>query len=107
MGLKYGQKWTSQFETEAVQDYAEDMWARDLEGISPMQMKEALDKLVDEHPSWPPTVGEFKILCKGSSNWENQSHLMLPDKSSYSITADERQAMLEKHMPDLKAALNS
>ena len=28
------------------------------------QIKYALDIVVDNYPEWPPTVGQFKQLCK-------------------------------------------
>ena len=40
------------------------MWADELGAMSLQQIKYALDIVVDNFPEWPPTIGEFKKLCK-------------------------------------------
>jgi len=63
MGVKYGHKWSSQFPNTKVEAVGKDEWGKELVGFSMNQVLRAIDKLVDEFPSWPPTIGEFKKLC--------------------------------------------
>ena len=41
-----------------------DHWRSGLEGYSGEQIKRALDRMLDIHPDWPPTLGQFRQLCK-------------------------------------------
>ena len=60
----YGHKFTSIYSDGDIQFEGEREWGRSLAGYSMDDIKRGLDKCVDEHPSWPPTIGEFKQLCK-------------------------------------------
>ena len=59
----YGHKWVSIYPDSDVLIEAETEWGRALAGISLDDIKRGLDRCVDEYPSWPPTIGEFKQLC--------------------------------------------
>ena len=65
--LKYGHKFMSVYTDVDVQIEAERDWGRELAGFTVDDIKRGLDKCVDDHPSWPPTVGEFKKLCMVSA----------------------------------------
>lgn len=108
MGVKYGQRWTSQYPDEVTLKLAQAEWGSQLSSLTMDQIKTGLDNVVDEFPSWPPTIGEFKQICscEKKNNWETQSHLMLADRRSYALTAEERRAVFAKHKDDLKNALN-
>lgn len=60
----YGQRWTSQFTDDIGLRLAQEQWSKMLSGFSMDQIKAGLDRCVDDHPKWPPTIGEFKQLCK-------------------------------------------
>lgn len=62
-GLMYGHKWVSIYPDSDVLIEAEREWGRALAGLSLDDIKRALDRCIDLHPAWPPTVGEFKQLC--------------------------------------------
>lgn len=60
----YGRAWTSQFADDLSLQLAKEQWAKHLGEFDMGQIKSALDRVVDHHPKWPPTIGEFKILCR-------------------------------------------
>ena len=64
MALMYGHKFMSLYGDVDVKIEAEREWGRNLSDFSLDDIKRGLDKCVDEHPSWPPTIGEFKALCR-------------------------------------------
>ena len=43
-------------------------WKVGLEGLSPAEISEGFSKLVKSDFIWPPSLPEFRILCKGKSN---------------------------------------
>ena len=68
MALMYGHKFMSLYGDTDVKIEAEREWGRSLSGFNLDDIKRGLDKCVDEYPSWPPTIGEFKNLCKFNSD---------------------------------------
>ena len=64
--VKYGHKWSSLFPEGdlALYEESKSMWAEEMGGLTMEQIKYALDIVVDNYPEWPPTVGQFKQLCK-------------------------------------------
>ena len=60
----YGRAWTSQFTDDLSLQLAKEQWAKHLGEFDMGQIKYALDRVVDHHPKWPPTIGEFKLLCR-------------------------------------------
>ena len=63
LGAQYGSRWTSLLQNEDAMNAALLVWGRALDGLDPMVIKNALDRLPDEYPGWPPTVGEFLAVC--------------------------------------------
>ena len=57
LALKYAQRFTSVYPDPDVQAEAEREWGEALAGYSLDDIKRALDKCIDVHPSWPPTIG--------------------------------------------------
>ena len=96
MMIKYSHKWASQFPDEAFTDEAKKIWAQDLSGLTNDQIKLGLDTMIDEYPSWPPTVGEFKAICKVGEESRKIDQVALDDRSNEAITKDERVAMIGK-----------
>ena len=41
-----------------------DAWRTGLEGFSGEQIAAGLRRCLDAHPDWPPTLGEFRALCR-------------------------------------------
>ena len=57
------------------------IWAAHLQEYSPEAIKKAAAIMTDEHPTFAPTLGEFKMLCKRfsvSRRPEHQMHKALP-----------------------------
>ena len=77
MALMYGHKFMSLYGDIDVKVEAEREWGRNLSDFTLDDIKRGLDKCVDEYPSWPPTIGEFRQLCK-----INESDLGLPSAES-------------------------
>jgi hypothetical protein len=64
MGAKYDQKWTSRFTDDLTLKVAHEEWGVELYKIGGPLIRQGLERCTDVYPSWPPTVGEFKLLCK-------------------------------------------
>jgi hypothetical protein len=41
-----------------------DAWQAGLCGLSGEQIKAGLTRTLDAYPEWPPTLGQFKALCR-------------------------------------------
>jgi hypothetical protein len=110
MLVKYTYKWTGSFpdlgEKESVLfiDDAKKIWSNELSGLSPLQIKQGLDTSTDAYPEWPPTVGQFKALCKVGEESRKIDQLALADRSNEAITKDERVAMMGKYASQLARA---
>jgi len=104
MMIKYSHKWASQFPDEAFTIEAKKIWAMDLSGLSNNQIKQGLDTMIDRYPSWPPTLGEFKALCKVGAESMKSDQLALADRSNEAITKDERVNMIGKYADQLAKA---
>jgi hypothetical protein len=102
--IKYSHKWASQFPDEAFTIEAKKVWAMDLTGLTNDQIKQGLDTMIDEYPSWPPTIGEFKALCKVGAESRKLDQLALADRSNEAITKEERVAMMGKYASQLSRA---
>jgi len=108
MTAKYGQKWTSQFTEETIEGLAKDEWTKMLSGFSMDQIKVALDKVIDVHPSWPPTVGEFKKLLTGDTETDYCNPILgieykRPEKP---LNREERLSIAQRFGAGLRHALN-
>jgi hypothetical protein len=44
-----------------------DAWCEALGQIAPERVRAALEKVPSTYPEWPPTLGEFLVLCKSDS----------------------------------------
>lgn len=64
MQSMYDQKWTSRFTDEVGLRLAQEQWAKMLSEFSMDDIKRGLDRCIIEYPSWPPTIGEFRLLCQ-------------------------------------------
>jgi hypothetical protein len=54
----YGTKWANNFPTKEVEMMAKREWYDALEGITPSQLRAAVDK-VRQECEWPPSIAEF------------------------------------------------
>lgn len=104
MLIKYTNKWASQFPDEEFIDEAKKVWAMDLSMLSADQLKIGLDTAIDKYPTWPPTVGEFKALCKVGEESRKLDQLALADRSNEAITKEDRVAMMGKYASQLTKA---
>lgn len=74
----YGQKWTSLITDEGTLHAMELIWGKVLSKVDPAQIKVSLDRLPDEYPDWPPTVGQFRAVCKIGKDSQMQPALPKP-----------------------------
>lgn len=63
----YGNRWTSQYQTEESIRLAMAAWDKALEGISDKQIERGMKNIQTE---WPPSAPEFRRNCLDSS-WEH------------------------------------
>lgn len=63
-----------------------DAWCEALGPIEPERIRDALANVLTAHPQWPPTLGEFLILCKPVS--VHPSHRLLPSPQREAMSAD-------------------
>ncbi|MCP5004667.1 MAG: hypothetical protein GY941_12125 [Planctomycetes bacterium] len=103
--VKYTHKWASAYPDDEFIDEAKRDWAEELKGLTYMQIKQGLDTTTDHYPSWPPTVGEFKALCKVGAESRKLEQLSLPDRSKQAITPEDRKRIIAKHSENLHKAL--
>ena len=54
----YGTKWANNFPTKEVEMMAKREWYDALEGITPLQLRAAVEK-VRQECEWPPSIAEF------------------------------------------------
>jgi hypothetical protein len=97
MMARYTHKWTSQFAADTDMKLAKSVWADGLSGLANDQIKQALDMCIDEYPSWPPTLGEFKALCKVGEQTRNEL-LSLPKPV---LSKEKRNEQADKFMSQL------
>lgn len=55
------------------------VWCSALGAIEPERIRVALEKVSTSYPEWPPTLGEFLLLCKPSIPAAHR--LLIPDRS--------------------------
>lgn len=61
----YGSRWTSQYQEDEDQTVrALTTWSGVLSGLTSQQVSLAARAMIDRHPSWPPTLGEFVALAR-------------------------------------------
>ena len=60
----YGSMKMSSFFGDCPQADVIDSWRTGLEGFSGEQIAAGLRRCLDAHPDWPPTLGEFRALCR-------------------------------------------
>ena len=59
----YGNKVTSMW-GDCPQADVLDAWQTGLSGLSGEQIKAGLNRTLDSYPDWPPTLGQFRQLCR-------------------------------------------
>lgn len=65
----YGHKWASAYGELATRENGEltetaSSWARGLMGLQGAELAHGLEMCVDRGETWPPSLPEFKALCK-------------------------------------------
>ena len=79
MAASYGNKVSAMW-GDCPQADIIDAWRTGLQGFSGDQIGAGLQRMLDAYPEWPPTLGQFRALCKAPS--VPQAHrLFLVDKS--------------------------
>ena len=65
MGAYYGHKWTSSMaDTFGEAGPAGQIWAQALAAYTPHEIGAALLALTDREDDWPPSIREFRLLCR-------------------------------------------
>lgn len=60
MTAMFGSRWTSQYGSQI--DPAK-QWSKTLDGVTYAQMMQGVDVLRVSGAGWPPTAGEFRLMC--------------------------------------------
>lgn len=72
----YGNRWTASFGV-ADKNHA---WLSVLQGLTVHQVADGISRTAKAFPSWPPTAGEFRALCRTEAAPE---HKALPKPQPY------------------------
>ena len=113
MSATYGHKFTSRYTWDD-----RDAWGYALRGVRPEQIKEAVEKLRDEYPEWPPEPNEFYLLCLGrdkpqkdddgnDATWQHK-RIERADKEYNALQIEHvktNQEVAKQHLSDIKALL--
>ncbi|NCF83884.1 MAG: hypothetical protein GWP74_19990 [Proteobacteria bacterium] len=67
----YGNRWSASFGNFDQND----TWLAVLQGLTPQQIADGLAATPKTYPEWPPTVGQFRGLCRGTTE---PAHRALP-----------------------------
>lgn len=57
------------------------IWAAHLSEFSPEAIRKAASRMIDKHPTFAPTIGEFKQLCRATGESRRPEHKMLPHRT--------------------------
>lgn len=92
----YGHKWASAYgETDA-----DDTWASGLKDMTPQNLADGLRACLDRAEPWPPTLPEFRALCKPETPPAyHQEYVPLPKPK---ISKEEALAWVNKIRAELK-----
>lgn len=59
-------------------DVARRMWLAHLNEFDDEAIESAASRMIEEHPTFAPTIGEFKLLCKNEPEIYCPAHKYLP-----------------------------
>ncbi len=93
----YQQKFTKPLEGEAILNATMHEWGLELSEFTGHHIGYALSICTDEHPVWPPTIGEFKQLCRLAD--------IEPDYQPLMIGNPTKPETLEKSIEEMKEIL--
>ena len=68
---RYTHRWQSAIENDEVYALVVTDWMRELSGLKDSQIAHGLSLLP---VSWPPTCGEFRLLCTGENEEDGKRH---------------------------------
>lgn len=83
MRAEYGTGFTNRFPTDpaarkqAIEE-AKIRWAQKLGKYTPTQIEQAVESMSSYHPKWPPSLGEFEVLCRVNSG-KGQNRLAITE----------------------------
>lgn len=103
----YGHRWAGQY-GKALNDHGKltlsaRQWAADLAGFDTQQIRAALQACETEHQDWPPTVPQFKALCRGAPAAKADPRMIAVLRANdalQNLLTDAKLGLLEKRMPD-------
>ena len=104
----YGNRWTSQFQSdEATTVRVLKTWAEALAGIPETRIAKAMNTMLNRHPSWPPTLGEFLQLANGEGDVVRHAKRTLEPALPRPPMTDEAKAAVKAMMAKTRAAIDS
>ena len=60
----YGPSFRNLFDSEDALSVWAETWAAGLAGYSADELRQGLERCLQSHPDWPPTLPQFRNLCK-------------------------------------------
>jgi len=71
LAVRYGHKWTAQWDGEGIMRLALDEWGRGLAGLTAEDMRRGLDSW---NGDWPPSLPEFRKACQKQKeeHWQHR-----------------------------------
>lgn len=74
MALNYGHRWPLSTASSQLYDMAVAEWADATADFSDEEIQRGIRAMRDECPEWPPTIGEFRALCRPQKPAEPEHH---------------------------------
>lgn len=83
MSHLYGHKWSSAFGEAAADAQGEltetaSTWARGLYGLQGAELARGLEQCVNRKDPWPPSLPEFRALCREQADENTAMYRMAP-----------------------------
>lgn len=94
----YGHQKIAAMWTGADPESVKSAWAEKLGGFPPDALAAAVYAVGDAHPSWPPTLGEFRELVRARIGVQHRRALPVPSRTADEIAAGRAQMDAIKSM---------
>ncbi len=100
--MLYGHKFASLIPDEVHEEELRRTWSNHLAGLTVEQIKQGIDTVMNHFVEWPPTVGQFKQLCKVGDDPANLAQLPKPrgDEQLALSALAECQRILKSNQPE-------
>lgn len=98
----YGHKWLSAVPDEGTQAVALAEWRYQLSGLSVVEIEAGFHKLAGRDSEWPPTVIEFRDLCRRRREPYERPEFQCPELSPLPA----HPAVARQHLDKLRGLLS-